>query len=97
MIMKIGNNEMQRSSRNAAAGAFTLIQLIGTLALIAMLISIILISIKTVSDRAQDASNARRQGLAPALDAIRDATATGVVSNHNASARQADQALNLIK
>jgi hypothetical protein len=71
-----------------------LIQLVGTLCLIAM-ISIILLSIKTVSDRAREASEARRRTFAPL---IRETIgATSAVSNHNNMARQADQALKSIQ
>ena len=74
---------------NASARAFTLIQVVGVVIIIATLASIIMGSIKITSDRANAASQTQRISLHPLIQ-----DASQIVSNHNAIARQADQALN---
>lgn len=74
------------------AKAFTLIQLIGTICIIVGIVSIIMVSLKAVSDRADAASKSQQKMLAPALEQI-----AGAVTNHNNMARQADQAMQAIK
>lgn len=89
-------NKTAAASRSGKARGFTLIQLIGIVCIIGAMTSMIVASIRAVSGRAEAASDARMKALGPALEHTA-AAASWAVTNHNAAARQADRALEMIK
>jgi hypothetical protein len=95
-VKTYSQNKTSPAFRTAKTRAFTLIQLVGIICIIGAMTSMIVASIRAVSGRADAASDARMKALGPALEHTA-AAASWAVTNHNAAARQADRALEMIK
>jgi hypothetical protein len=85
-------NETRAACRGGKARAFTLIQLVAIVCIIAAMTSIVLATIRSVTGKPHGASEAQMKALAET-----NGSARWAVTNHNANAVQADRALELLK